>query len=187
MPLEKTILPFSFLVFLFAMAIRLYLGEEKGYMKEIFYMIFIMSILIMYNTIFLWLNAVINGIATAIMPTSQLTLFFKNIFNYKHPELSIWGISIGALYDAVMNVIGGAAVWIMEWLRYILLSFLYLVCPITISFSLIQPLRPFLKAWIKDTIEVMSWIIVSALLFQIYDTLLATANTYASFQNMDPL
>ena len=187
MPLEKTILPFSFLVFLFAMAIRLYMNEEKGYFKEIVYMTFIISILIMYNTIFLWLNTVINGMATAIMPSSELSLFFKNLYNYKHPGLSIYDISIGAIYDAVMLSVSSVAVWIMEWLRYILLSFMYLVGPITISFSLIQPLRPFLKAWVKDTIEVMSWIIVSALLFQIFNTILLVGNTYASLQNMDPL
>ena len=187
LPLEKTILPFSFLVFLFGMAIRLYMNEEKGYFKEIVYMVFIISVLIMYNTIFLWLNTVINGIATAIMPASELSLFFKNIFNYKHPGLSIYYISVGAIYDTVMLSVSSVAVWIMEWLRYVLLSFMYLVGPITISFSLIQPLRPFLKAWIKDTIEVMSWIIVSALLFQIFNTILLVGNTYASLQNMDYL
>jgi hypothetical protein len=187
-PLEKTILPFSFLIFLFGMALKLYMNEEKGYFKEIVYMIFIISILIMYNTIFLWLNAVINGIATGILPQSELMTMFHNLFTYKHPGINIiYDFSVGAIYAAVFSVIAGIAVWVMEWLRYVLLCFMYLVGPITISFSLIQPLRPFLKAWIKDTIEVMSWIIVSALLFQIFNTILLIQNDYASLQNMDPL
>ncbi|MHB1646230.1 MAG: hypothetical protein ACYCSW_06930 [bacterium] len=187
-PLVKNeVLPFSFLMFLFAMAIRLYLNEEKGYMKEIFYMIFIISLLVMYNTIFLWINAVVAGIANAIMPASELSLFIKNIFNYKHPGISIWNISIGGFADAGAVVVAGMAMWIMEWLRYILLSFLYLIGPITISFSMIPPLRPLLKAWLKDTIEVMSWLIVSAVLFQVFNTVLMVHNTYSSLQNLDPV
>jgi hypothetical protein len=188
MPLEKTILPFSFLIFLFGIALRLYMNEEKGYFKEIVYMIFILAVLIMYNEIFLWLNAVINGIATGILPQSELTSMFHNLFTYKHPGINIvYDFSVGAIYAAVFSVIAGVAVWIMEWLRYVLLCFMYLVGPLTISLSLIQPLRPFLKAWIKDTIEVMSWIIVTALLFQIFNTILLVQNDYASLQNMDPL
>ena len=184
---KNEILPFSLLMFLFAMAIRLFLNEEKGYMKEIFYMIFIISLLVMYNVIFLWINTVVMGIANAIMPTSELNLFIKNIFNYKHPYLSIWNISVGGFTDAAAVVIAGIAMWIIEDLRYILLSFLYLVGPITISLSMIPPLRSLLKAWIKDTIEVMSWLIVSAILFQVFNTVLSTENIYPSLQNLDPL
>ena len=186
-PLEKTILPFSFLMFLFAMAIRLYLNEEKGYMKEIFYVIFIISILVMYNTLFLWLNDVINGIATTIMPQSELFSFFHNLFAWKKPSIDIIFFPFSDMYATAFSILAGIAVWIMEWLRFILLSFLYLVGPITISFSLIPPLRPFLKAWIKDTIEVMSWIIITALFFQIFNTILTVQNSYNSLQNMDPL
>ncbi|MCL4321995.1 MAG: hypothetical protein M1478_04540 [Deltaproteobacteria bacterium] len=187
-PLVKNeILPFSFLMFLFAMAIRLYLNEEKGYMKEIFYMIFIISILVMYNTIFLWLNSVIEGIAHGIMPTSELRLFLKNIFNWKHPFIDFLALSMGAFASTAALTLASIAVWILEWLRYILLAFLYLIGPITISLSMIPPLRPFLKAWIKDTIEVMSWIIVSAILFQVFNTVLSIGNTYPSLQNLDPM
>ena len=185
---KNEILPFSFLMFLFAMAIRLYLNEEKGYMKEIFYMIFIISILVMYNTLFLWLNAVCDGIAHAIMPSSEVALFIKSVYNWKHPVISIWSaLSIGGITATAASIISGIAMWIIEWLRYILLSFLYLIGPITISLSIIPPLRPFLKAWIKDTIEVMSWLIVSATLFQVFNTVLSTGNTYPSLQNLDPL
>ena len=185
---KNEILPFSFLMFLFAMAIRLYLGEEKGYMKEIFYMIFIISILIMYNTIFLWLNSVCDGIAHAIMPSNEVALFIKSVYNWKHPLISLWsGFSVGGITATAASIISGIAIWIIEWLRYIILSFLYLIGPITISLSIIPPLRPFLKAWIKDTIEVMSWLIVSATLFQVFNTVLSTGNTYPSLQNLDPL
>ena len=187
MPLEKTILPFSFLMFLFAMALRLYMNEEKGYFKEIVYIIFIFSILIMYNHLFLWLNDVINGIATAIMPQSELTTLFHNLFAWKAPSIYIIFFPISDMYAAAFSLLAGVAVWIMEWLRYILLAFLYLVGPITISFSMIPPLRPFLKAWIKDTIEVMSWIIISAIFFQIFNTIMSIQNNYASLQNMDPI
>ena len=186
-PLEKTILPFSFLIFLFGMALKLYMNEEKGYFKEIVYMVFIISILIMYNTIFLWLNTVINGMATEIMPTSELQSMFYNLFSWKKPSIDIIFFPLSAMYAATFSVLAGVAVWIMEWLRYILLSFLYLVGPITISLSLIQPLRPFLKAWIKDTIEVMSWIIITAIFFQIFNTILSIQKEYASLQNMDPM
>ena len=187
MPLEKTILPFSFIIFLFAMAIRLFLNEEKGYMKEIFYMIFIMSILIMYNTIFLWLNSVCDGIAHAIMPANEVSLFLSSILNWKHPGINFLQLSMSGFAATSALVLASIAIWILEWLRYILLAFMYLVGPITISLSIIPPLRPFLKAWIKDTIEIMSWFIVTAVLFQVFNTVLSTGNTYPSLQNLDPL
>ena len=186
-PLEKTILPFSFIIFLFAMAIRLFLNEEKGYMKEIFYMIFIMSLLIMYNTIFLWLNSVCNGIAHAIMPANEVSLFLSSILNWKHPGINFLQLSMSGFAATAALVLASIAIWILEWLRYILLAFMYLVGPITISLSIIPPLRPFLKAWIKDTIEIMSWFIVTAVLFQVFNTVLSTGNTYPSLQNLDPL
>lgn len=186
-PLEKTILPFAFIVFLFAMAIRLFLNEEKGYMKEIFYMIFIISLLIMYNTVFLWLNTVCNGIAHAIMPANEVSLFLKSILNWKHPGIDILSFSMTGFYATAVLTLASIAIWILEWLRYLLLAFLYLIGPITISLSIIPPLRPFLKAWIKDTIEVMSWFIITAILFQVFNTVLSTGNTYPSLQNLDPM
>ncbi len=156
-------------------------------MKEIFYMIFIMSMLIMYNTIFLWLNSVCDGIAHAIMPANEVSLFLKSIFNWKHGGISIIQFSMSGFASVAALTLASVAVWILEWLRYILLSFMYLIGPITISLSIIPPLRPFLKAWIKDTIEIMSWFIVTACLFQVFNTILSTGNTYPSLQNLDPL
>ena len=187
MPLEKTILPFAFIVFLFAMAIRLYLNQEGGYMKEIFYMIFIMALLIMYNTIFLWLDAVCDGIAHAIMPSNEVATFFKTLFSQTAPKISIWDLNLNLILAAAAAAIAGIAAWIIEWLRYLLLAFMYLIGPIVISLSIIPPLRPLLKAWIKDTIEIMAWLITLAILYQILNTLMSTYINFPSLSNSNPV
>jgi hypothetical protein len=187
MPLEKTILPFSFLVFLFAMAIRLYLNQEGGYMKEIFYMIFIISLLIMYNVVWNWLEAVIHGIATAIMPADEVTTFFKTLFSQTAPKISIWDLNLNLVLAAAAAAIAGIAAWIIEWLRFLLLAFMYLVGPIVISLSIIPPLRPLLKAWIRDTIEIMSWLITLAILYQILNTIMSSYVNFPSLSNTDPV
>jgi hypothetical protein len=187
MPLEKTILPFAFIVFLFAMAIRLYLNQEGGYMKEIFWMIFIISLLIMYNTVWNWLEAVVHGIATAIMPADEVTTFFKTLFSQTAPKISIWDLNVNLVLAAAAAAIAGIAAWIIEWLRFLLLAFMYLVGPIVISLSVIPPLRPLLKAWIRDTIEIMSWLITLALLYQILNTIMSSYISFPSLSNSDPV
>ena len=186
-PLEKTILPFAFIVFLFAMAIRLYLNQEGGYMKEIFYMIFIISLLIMYNVVWNWLDAVVHGIATAIMPANEVSEFFKTLFSETSPKINIWDINLNLILGALAAAIAGIAAWIIEWLRFLLLAFMYLIGPIVISLSIIPPLRPLLKAWIRDTIEIMSWLITLAILYQILNTLISTYIDFPSLTNTDPI
>ncbi|RZD16670.1 MAG: hypothetical protein EVJ46_00060 [Candidatus Acididesulfobacter guangdongensis] len=186
-PLEKTIIPFAFLIFLFAMAIRLYLNEEGGYMKEIFYMIFIISLLVMYNVVWNWLEAVIHGIATAIMPANEVSEFFKTLFSETSPKISIWDLNLNLILGALAAAIAGLAAWIIEWLRFLLLAFMYLIGPIVISLSIIPPLRPLLKAWIRDTIEIMSWLITLAILYQILNTLISTYIDFPSLTNTDPI
>lgn len=187
MPLEKTILPFAFLVFLFAMAIRLYLNQEGGYMKEIFYMILIISLLIMYNVVWNWLEAVIHGIATDIMPANEVSTFFKTLFSQAAPKISIWDLNANLILAATAASIAGIAAWIIEWLRFLLLAFMYLIGPIVISLSIIPPLRPLLKAWIRDTIEIMSWLITLAILYQILNTIMASYINFPSLENADPV
>jgi hypothetical protein len=187
MPLEKTILPFAFIVFLFAMAIRLYLNQEGGYMKEIFYMILIISLLIMYNVVWNWLEAVVHGIATAIMPADEVTTFFKTLFSQTAPKISIWDLNLNLILAAAAAAIAGIAAWIIEWLRFLLLAFMYLVGPIVISLSVIPPLRPLLKAWIRDTIEIMSWLITLAILYQILNTVMSSYINFPSLSNSDPV
>ena len=187
MPLEKTILPFAFIVFLFAMAIRLYLNQEGGYMKEIFYMIFIISLLIMYNVVWNWLDAVVHGIATAIMPANEVSEFFTTLFSETSPKIDIWDINLNLILGALAAAIAGIAAWIIEWLRFLLLAFMYLIGPIVISLSIIPPLRPLLKAWIRDTIEIMSWLITLAILYQILNTLISTYIDFPSLTNTDPI
>ncbi|MHB1692441.1 MAG: hypothetical protein ACYCUW_00965 [bacterium] len=186
-PLEKTILPFAFIVFLFAMAIRLYLNQEGGYMKEIFYMIFIISLLIMYNVVWNWLDAVVHGIATAIMPANEVSEFFKTLFSETSPKINIWDINLNLILGALAAAIAGIAAWIIEWLRFLLLAFMYLIGPIVISLSIIPPLRRLLKAWIRDTIEIMSWLITLAILYQILNTLISTYIDFPSLTNTDPI
>ena len=186
-PLEKTILPFAFIVFLFAMAIRLYLNQEGGYMKEIFYMILIISLLIMYNVVWNWLEAVVHGIATAIMPADEVTTFFKTLFSQTAPKISIWDLNLNLILAAAAAAIAGIAAWIIEWLRFLLLAFMYLVGPIVISLSVIPPLRPLLKAWIRDTIEIMSWLITLAILYQILNTVMSSYINFPSLSNSDPV
>ncbi len=187
MPLEKTILPFAFLVFLFAMAIKLYLNQEGGYMKEIFYMVFIISMLIMYNEVWNWLEAVVHGIATAIMPANEVTTFFNTLFSQTAPKISIWDLNLNLILAAAAAAIAGIAAWIIEWLRFLLLAFMYLVGPIVISLSVIPPLRPLLKAWIRDTIEIMSWLITLAILYQILNTIMSSYISFPSLSNSDPV
>ena len=187
MPLEKTILPFAFLVFLFAMAIKLYLNQEGGYMKEIFYMVFIISMLIMYNEVWSWLEAVVHGIATAIMPANEVTTFFKTLFSQTAPKISVWDLNVNLILAAAAAAIAGIAAWIIEWLRFLLLAFMYLVGPIVISLSVIPPLRSLLKAWIRDTIEIMSWLITLAILYQILNTIMSSYISFPSLSNSDPV
>ena len=187
MPLEKTILPFAFIVFLFAMAIKLYLNQEGGYMKEIFYMIFIISMLIMYNEVWNWLEAVVHGIATAIMPANEVTTFFKTLFSQTAPKISIWDLNVNLILAAAAAAIAGIAAWIIEWLRFLLLAFMYLVGPIVISLSVIPPLRSLLKAWIRDTIQIMSWLITLAILYQILNTIMSSYINFPSLSNSDPV
>ncbi len=185
-PLEKIIMPFAFLLFLFTMAIKLYTNQEGGYMKEIFWLIFIISLLIMYNVIWVWLETVINGIASGIMPEAEYMQFVKLIFSKPTPPLTLWNWFNPDLWlGAVSVIIAGLADWVILLLRYILLAFMYLAGPIVISLSIIPSLRSLLKAWIINTIEIMSWTITLALLYTVFNGVLNGSINYPSLNNSD--
>jgi hypothetical protein len=185
-PLEKIIMPFAFLLFLFTMAIKLYTNQEGGYMKEIFWLIFIISLLIMYNVIWVWLETVIDGIASGIMPEAEYMAFVKLIFSKPTPPLTLWNWFNPDLWlGAVSVIIAGLAEWVILLLRYILLAFMYLAGPIVISLSIIPSLRSLLKAWIINTIEIMSWTITLALLYSVFNGVLNGSINYPSLNNSD--
>ncbi len=143
----------------------------------------IMGLLIIYKSFF---TAVTHGtdlLSKAIMPDEEFSHVIQTIFTEvrKNQDFGIFNFFKAALLNTVTYItylLTYIAYTVLIWLRFMLLSFIYVAGPILIVFGIYHKTSGPLASWMKSLFQISFWIVTLSLLVRIasYMNLIAIYN-----------
>ena len=143
----------------------------------------ILGLLVIYKSFF---SAVTYGtglLAKTIMPDNEFTGIVQSMFTQikKNTDFGIFNLFKSALIDGVTYItylLTYIAYTVLIWLRFMLLSLLYIAGPILIVFGIYHKTSGPLASWMKSLFQISFWIVTLSLLVRIvsYMNILALYN-----------
>ena len=143
----------------------------------------IMGLLIIYKSFF---TAVTHGtdlLSKAVMPDEEFSHVIQTIFTEvrKNQDFGIFSFFKAALLNVVTYItylLTYIAYTVLIWLRFMLLSFIYVAGPILIVFGIYHKTSGPLASWMKSLFQISFWIVTLSLLVRIasYMNLIAIYN-----------
>ncbi len=143
----------------------------------------IMGLLVLYKDFFTAVTYGTDLLAKSIMPDNEFSSVIQNMFTQvkKNADFGIFNFFKGALINTITYItylFTYVAYTVLIWLRFMLLSLLYIAGPILIVFGIYQKTSGPLHSWMKSLFQVSFWIVTLSLLVRIvsYMNLLAIYN-----------
>ena len=143
----------------------------------------ILGLLIIYKPFFSAITYGTDLLGKAIMPENEFTNVIQTMFTQirKNTDFGIFNFFKGALINTITYLtylFTYIAYTVLIWLRFMLLSLLYVAGPILIVFGIYHKTSGPLHSWMKSLFQVSFWIVTLSLLVRIisYMNLLAIYN-----------
>lgn len=143
----------------------------------------IMGLLVIYKQFFTAVTYGTDLLAKSIMPDSEFSNVIQTMFTEikKNTDFGIFSFFKAALINTVTYLtylFTYVAYTVLIWLRFMLLSLLYIAGPILIVFGIYHKTSGPLASWMKSLFQVSFWIVTLSLLVRIvsYMNLLAIYN-----------
>ena len=97
----------------------------------------------------------------SISPLALVQTFFEHLWNTFQDAVTLMGFMVS---DALIMIIRE----LMWLIRTFLVSFLYIVGPLTIALSVIPGFQPFALRWVQAFISALAWIVTIGILDQLF-------------------
>jgi hypothetical protein len=143
----------------------------------------ILGLLVIYKSFFSAVTNCADLLSKAIMPDNEFTQVIHTMFTQvkKNMDFGIFNLFKSALLNSVTYVTYLStyiAYTVLIWLRFMLLSLLYIAGPILIAFGIYHKTSGPLASWMKSLFQVSFWTVTLSLLVRIisYMNLLAIYN-----------
>jgi hypothetical protein len=143
----------------------------------------VMGLLIIYDRFFTMITYGTDLLSKAIMPEQEFSKVLQSIFTEikNHKDFGVFNLFKGAMINGVTYItylLTYIAYTVLIWLRFMLLSLLYITGPILISFGIYSKTAGALAGWIRSLFQVSFWIVTLSLLVRIasYMNLMAVYN-----------
>jgi len=155
--------------------------EDKNNYTGIFVrLIVILGLLLIYDRFFTMVTYGTDLLSKSIMPEREFDQVIKSIFTEikAYKDLGIFNFFKGAMISGVTYItylLTYVAYTVLIWLRFMLLSLIYMTGPILIVFGIYPKMSGALDSWMRSLFQVSFWIVTLSLLVRIasYMNLLA--------------
>ncbi len=188
-PLYLSISRISFLLVLPVMAMAILHEnvlqiEGRGNYTGLFVRLgLIMGLLILYKEFFSAVTYGTDLLAKTIMPDDEFSKVLQTMFTQvrSNADFGIFNFFKAALINSITYItylVTYIAYTILIWLRFMLLSFLYVAGPILIVFGIYNKTSGPLHSWMKSLFQISFWIVTLSLLVRVasYMNLVAIYN-----------
>lgn len=155
--------------------------EDKNNYTGIFVrLILVLGLLLIYDRFFTMVTYGTDLLSKSIMPEREFDQVIKSIFTEikAYKDLGIFNFFKGAMISGVTYItylLTYVAYTVLIWLRFMLLSLIYMTGPILIVFGIYPKMSGALDSWMRSLFQVSFWIVTLSLLVRIasYMNLLA--------------
>ncbi len=147
--------------------------EGDGHYTGLFIRVLvILGLLILYKSFFMAITHGMDLLGKTIMPDQEFSKVIKTIFTEitQNKDFGVFNFFKGALINGVSYItylLTFIAYTVLIWLRFMLLSVLYIVGPILIVFGIYSKTAGALNSWMRSLFQVSAWIVTLSLLVRI--------------------
>ncbi len=132
----------------------------------------IIGLLIIYDRFFTLVTYGTDLLGKTIMPEGEFEAVLDTIFKEvkENKDFGVFNLLKGALINGVTYItyiMTLVAYTVLIWLRFMLLSLLYVAGPILIAFGIYRQTASALGAWFRSLFQVSSWVVTLSLLVRI--------------------
>jgi len=138
----------------------------------------VVGLLILYERFFVWVVYGADLVSNAIMPHEEFQEVIKAFLKQPLTWKTAWKFDLrltATVLNYVTYAIAGALLGAIMMLRFLLLSFLYVIGPIVISIGIYKGTSQGLSAWLTSLVSISSWNILLAILMKVVSVMNLTS------------
>jgi len=160
-------------------------GEKPEYGSVIYMALLMLFSLLIYNLIFRKIVAFCEGMGYAILNYEDW-FGFMAILNQRYKQVTALNLFSISLTDVILGmslILASIIESVFDLIRYIFLSVLYIIGPVTFALAVYKPTRMLVKGWLLSTFQVSFWIVV----LRIFQTAILSFQVHQFIQTEDPV
>jgi len=134
----------------------------------------ILSLLLLYDRFFTWIVYGTDLLAKAILPEQEFKQVLQSVFQEVGAKKDFGLLkffSIMTVLNFITYAVALALLGVINWLRFIFLSLLFVFGPILIGFGVYKSTSQGLQFWIKSLVSVSLWSVVLSILMKVISTM----------------
>lgn len=138
----------------------------------------VVGLLILYERFFVWVVYGADLVSNAIMPHEEFQEVIKAFLRQPLTWKTAWKFDLrltATVLNYVTYAIAGALLGAIMMLRFLLLSFLYVIGPVVISVGIYKGTSQGLSSWLTSLVSISSWNILLAILMKVVSVMNLTS------------
>ncbi|MFH1799970.1 MAG: hypothetical protein ABH891_03875 [Candidatus Omnitrophota bacterium] len=140
--------------------------------------ILVVGLMILYERFFVWVVYGMDLLAKAILPHEEFQEVIKTVFREITEKKDLGGFDtriILTILNYLTYIIALVALGVLNWLRFVFLSLLYVFGPVLIAFGVYKATSQGLVFWLKSLVAVSLWTVVLSILMKVISVMNVTA------------
>ncbi len=140
--------------------------------------ILVVGLMILYERFFVWIVYGTDLLAKAILPHEEFQEVIKTVFHEITEKKDLGGFDtriILTILNYLTYIIALVALGVLNWLRFVFLSLLYVFGPVLIAFGVYKSTSQGLAFWLKSLVSVSLWTVVLSILMKVISVMNVTA------------
>ncbi len=132
--------------------------------------ILVVGLMILYERFFVWIVYGTDLLAKAILPHEEFQEVIRTVFREITEKKDLGGFDtriILAILNYLTYIIALVALGVLNWLRFVFLSLLYVFGPVLIAFGVYKSTSQGLAFWLRSLVSVSLWTVVLSILMKV--------------------
>ena len=132
--------------------------------------ILVVGLMILYERFFVWIVYGTDLLAKAILPHEEFQEVIKTVFREITEKKDLGGFDtriILTVLNYLTYIIALVALGVLNWLRFVFLSLLYVFGPVLVAFGVYKSTSQGLVFWLKSLVSVSLWTVVLSILMKV--------------------
>ena len=140
--------------------------------------VLVVGLIILYQEFFTWIVYGTDLLAKAILPHEEFQQVIKTVFREITEKKDLGGFDtriILTIINYLTYIVALVALGVLNWLRFVFLSLLYVFGPVLIAFGVYKSTSHGLIYWLRSLVAVSLWTVVLSILMKVISVMNLTA------------
>ena len=152
--------------------------DRSDYRGLVIRTILVVGLMILYERFFVWIVYGTDLLAKAILPHEEFQQVIKTVFREITEKKDLGGFDtriILTIINYLTYIVALVALGVLNWLRFVFLSLLYVFGPVLIAFGVYKSTSHGLIYWLRSLVAVSLWTVVLSILMKVISVMNLTA------------